>query len=155
MATKKTAPKPKTKEQLARSAAYVKGGVVPSRQKTKDGKPRTRPTGFKEGNPGRPKGAKDKGGIPRNVKASMRQLFEDVVTRNKGTLRTALMRGVTSGPRHADRYLKLITEYVDGKPVDTLNLNTQFDKESLDAASSMLGKKMEAMVAALQRKKAD
>lgn len=98
---------------------------------------------FKKGNPGKVKGQKDRVPGERAAKASVRTLIEEVVRDNPKTIRNALLRGLRSGPRHADRYLKLSAEYMDGKPVDTLNVNSQYKQDELEAAKQALGKKLD------------
>lgn len=106
-----------------------------------------------KGNPGKPKGAKDH--IPRGVKASLKQLLEEIAENEQATLRNAVMRGLQrGGPKHADRYLRLVAEYVDGKPADTLNLNAGFKQETLEQSADILAKKMERMVTAVLAKRA-
>ena len=98
---------------------------------------------FKKGNPGKKKGQKDRVPGERAVKASVRTLIEEVVRDNPKTIRNALLRGLRSGPRHADRYLKLSAEYMDGKPVDTINVNSQYKQDELETAKRTLGKKLD------------
>lgn len=99
---------------------------------------------FKKGNPGRRKGQKEVKG-KRTAKASVQTLIEEVVRGNAATIRDALKRGLRSGPRHADRYLKLAAEYTDGKPVDTLNVNSQYKPDELEAAKHTLGRKLDKL----------
>jgi hypothetical protein len=98
---------------------------------------------FKKGNPGKAKGQRDRVPGERRVKASVRDLIEEVVRDNPKTIRDALKRGLRSGPRHADRYLKLAAEYMDGKPVDTINVNSQYKQDELESAKQTLGKKLD------------
>lgn len=105
------------------------------------GKP---PARFKKGNPGRPPGTKNV--IPRNVKASVRQILEDVAREKVRDVRTAIEVGIRSGPRHSDRYLRLMAEYVDGKPDTTINLNNNFKAETVEESARMLQKQMTKLV---------
>jgi hypothetical protein len=98
---------------------------------------------FKKGNPGVVPGRKAHIPGERAVKASVRTLIEEVVRDNSKTIRSALLRGLRSGPRHADRYLKLSAEYMDGKPVDTINVNSQYKQDELESAKRTLGKKLD------------
>lgn len=98
---------------------------------------------FKKGNPGKKKGQRDRVPGERAAKASVRTLIEEVVRDNPKTIRNALLRGLRSGPRHADRYLKLSAEYMDGKPVDTINVNSQYKQDELESAKKTLGQKLD------------
>ena len=102
----------------------------------KDGK-------FKKGNPGKKKGQKNLVPGARAVKVSVRSLIEEVVRDNNKTIRSAILRGIRSGPRHSDRYLKLAAEYLDGKPVDTINVNSQYKQDELETAKRSLGQKLD------------
>lgn len=97
---------------------------------------------FKKGNPGKVKGQKDRVPGERKLKASVRDLIEEVVRDNPRTIRDAIKRGLRSGPRHADRYLKLAAEYMDGKPVDTININSQYKQDELESAKRSLGQQL-------------
>lgn len=101
---------------------------------------------FKKGHhQGRPKGSTNV--VPAGVKASVRAILEEVVRHRKKTVRDAIVEGIQSGPRHADRYLRLAAEYVDGKPTDNVNLNARFNQDELGSAREMLGKKLTGMLA--------
>lgn len=111
--------------------------------------------GFQKGNPGRPKGSRDK--IPKSVKASIKALCEEIAADPKGnkSIRSAITRGIRAHVKYAHLYVRLVAEYVDGKPVDTLNLNTQFKQEDLETAGKRIGAKLERMISAvLSRKRA-
>lgn len=97
---------------------------------------------FKKGNPGKPKGTK--GIAPRSgvTKASVKDIIEDVVRNNRASVRDAILRGIRSGPRHSDRYLKIAAEYLDGKPVDTININSQYKQDELESAKRSLGQQL-------------
>ena len=77
---------------------------------------------LKKANPGRPKGAKDKGPIPKNIRASVKAICQQVATKNYDTIERALINGISASPAHADRYVRLVAEYVDGRPVDAMHL---------------------------------
>lgn len=97
---------------------------------------------FRKGNPGKKKGTKARVPGERKIKASVRDLIEEVVRDNPRTIRDALKRGLRSGPRHADRYLKLAAEYMDGKPIDTINLNSQYKQDELESARRSLSQQL-------------
>ena len=104
---------------------------------------------FKKQNPGKPKGAKDRVPEQRKVKASVRDIIEEVVRDNPKTVRNCVLRGLRSGPRHGHHYLKLSAEYLDGKPVDTINVNSQYKQDELEAAKRTLGKKLDKLFAVM------
>jgi len=116
--------------------------------KLKSGK--TLPVLTKGHHQGRPKGAKSQ--IPSNVRASVKAILEDVVTKRKATIRNAIVDGLNGGPRHADRYLRLAAEYTDGKPSDTLNLNARWNQDELATAREGLGKKLDGILAVIMKK---
>jgi hypothetical protein len=116
------------------------------------GKP---PNRFQKGNPGRQKGTKN--AIPTSVKASLRAVMEEVAASETKTVRGALMTGLRGGPRDAHHYVKLMAEYVDGKPMDTLAIQ-RFDENELTQAHARLDRKIELLVKAIQlrqKKEAD
>lgn len=135
----------KRKAKKQRRAAH---GLTPAEEKRKaalldkDGR-------FKKGNPGKAKGQKDRVKGMRTAKASVQTLIEEVVRDNPRTIRDAIKRGLRSGPRHADRYLKLAAEYLDGKPVDTINVNSQYKQDELEGAKRTLGKKLDKLFAVI------
>jgi hypothetical protein len=100
---------------------------------------------FKKGNPGKPKGAV---GIPgeRAVKASVRAILEKVVKERAGTIESAIVRGISSGPSTSHLYLRLAVEHIDGKPVDTVNINSQYKKDELEHAKENLGRKLDRLM---------
>jgi hypothetical protein len=110
---------------------------------------------FKKGNPGRPKGAKDLVPGGRTVRASVKSLIEEVVDGNAKSIRDALKRGIRSGSRHADRYLRLCAEYTDGKPVDTINLNSQYRPDELASAKASLSRKLDKMLAMILHRRSE
>lgn len=96
---------------------------------------------------GRPKGKKDR--VPKSVRASVAAILTRVVKEKHKTVESAIVDGISSGPRHADRYLRLAAEYVDGKPVDTVHLNASFNQTELKTAREQLGAKLSTMLATL------
>jgi hypothetical protein len=96
---------------------------------------------------GRPKGSTNK--VPTGIRGSIKAILERVVTQQGSTIEKAFVDGLRSGPRHADRYLKLGAEYVDGKPTDNVNLNARFNQDELGEARAMLGKKLDGILTIL------
>jgi hypothetical protein len=94
---------------------------------------------------GRPKGSPN--AIPAQVRASIKAVIEEVVSERQLSIRDALVNGIESGPRNADRYLRLCADYTDGKPDATLNLRTNFKEDELAAAQRTLAKKMDTLFA--------
>lgn len=97
---------------------------------------------FKKGNPGKEKGTKDHVPGQRTIKISVRDLIEEVVRDNPKTIRGALKRGLSSGASTAHLYLKLSAEYLDGRPVDTININSQYKQDELEHAKRSLGQQL-------------
>lgn len=87
--------------------------------------------------------------VPRSIRASVKAILERVVKTKGTTVERAIIDGIDSGPRHADRYLRLAAEYVDGKPVDTVHLHAQFNQTELNSARQHLGAKLSSMLATL------
>jgi hypothetical protein len=108
---------------------------------------------FRKGNPGKPHGAV---GIPgeRALKASVRSIIEDVVRENKPSVHKAVLDGIKSGPSTAHLYLKLAVEHLDGRPVDTINVNSQYKQDELAAAKTSLGRKLDKMMKVILANKA-
>jgi hypothetical protein len=109
---------------------------------------------FKKGNPGKPKGAKDKSPVSRAQRASVKALIEELVLDHPTEIRKAIVDGIKGGARHADRYVRLVTEYTDGKPVDTLNINP-WRQDEVEAAHRTLEKKFEGVLAAIIKRRAN
>lgn len=110
---------------------------------------------FKKGNPGKPKGATDKSPVTRSQRASVKALIEELVSEHPKEIRQAILDGIKGGPRNADRYVRLVTEYTDGKPADTLNINP-WRQDEVEAAHRTLEKKFEGVLAAIiKRRHAD
>lgn len=126
------------------------GSTVPSIHAGNSGygKP---PSKFAKGNPGKLPGTKN--AIPSSIKASIRTVLEEVAQHEGHTVRKAIIGGLQGGPRNADRYIRLIAEYVDGKPVDTLNLNQKFTDEELASAKSRLDRKVASLVKTIINKR--
>ncbi|MBI3988856.1 MAG: hypothetical protein HY347_04485 [candidate division NC10 bacterium] len=75
------------------------------------------------GNPqGRPKGAKDH--VPRSVKASIKAVFEELGQTDYETWKEAIRRTLAKGGRDAFPYFQLAAYYLDGKPVETVKVQT-------------------------------
>ena len=106
---------------------------------------------FKKGNPGRPKGAKSK--IPRSITDTIKQIVGDVIKTESLTLRRAFLNGVRSGPHTSHHYLKLIAEYNEGKPKESLSLDMQFNETKMDQAARGMRKKMDLLVATVLKQK--
>jgi hypothetical protein len=111
-----------------------------------------KPSRFKKGNPGKLPGTRNS--IPTSVKASIRTILEEVALTEGGTVRSAVMAGLRGGARNADRYIRLVAEYVDGKPADTLNLNNQIKDEELAGAKSRLDRKVAGLVKTILARRA-
>lgn len=77
----------------------------------------------------------------KGTRGSMREIFETVIRERKLTIKKAVLRGVKSGPRDADRYLRLMADYVDTKPAQTIS--HQFDLDEVAAAKSTLTSKID------------
>jgi len=94
---------------------------------------------------GRPRGSKDS--VPRDVRASVKAVIEEVVSERQESIYDAVLSGIESGPRNAHNYLRLCAEYTDGKPDATLNLRTQFKEDEMAVAERSLTSKMEQLFA--------
>lgn len=139
MAKQKTTPRltaDSTPEE--RRAAYLGGST------------RTLPNGakaFAKGNPGKHPGRKDR--VPRSFKKMCEWLLSNATTRKE--IRRAMRRGITSNPRHADRYIRLAAEYVDGKPVETQQQRDEELHREIAAASESLTTKLAEVRHALEQ----
>lgn len=134
----------KGKPRFARTEDYLES----TGEAAKKGKPNYR---FKKGNPGRVKGATDK--VLRSWKGSIRDLCQEVAENEHTTLRSAVMRGLTADAKHAHHYLRLVADYVDGRPTDNINLNATWNSDRLEEAAHNLGVKMDRLVTAVLAKK--
>lgn len=112
-----------------KSAPKVSVRSVRREHRTPGGPPNT----WAKGNPGKAKGTKDKIPGQRVFKASIVSIMQEIAETEGLTIHKALMQGIKGGPRHADRYLKLMSEYLDGKPTDNLNIR-RFDDDELATA---------------------
>jgi hypothetical protein len=75
----------------------------------------------RSGNPrGRPKGAKDV--VPKSVKASVKEVLEEIAVSNRDEIRAAILKGIKSTPPHSLRYVEVIAHYTDGKPAETVKI---------------------------------
>ena len=106
---------------------------------------------FKKGNPGKPKGAGNE--IPSSVKASIKTVLEDVAATEGLTIRRAIMDGLRGGPRNADRYVRMIAEYVDGKPGETIDLNARIKDETIAQSRNRINAKVATMVRNILKKR--
>jgi hypothetical protein len=80
-------------------------------------------TGLKRtAGPGRPKGSKD--AVPKSFKASIKRVFEDLATDEPDLIRAAVLRGLRGRPRESFPYVQLAAHYIDGKPADTVKLES-------------------------------
>jgi hypothetical protein len=76
------------------------------------------------GNPrGRPPGTKDS--VPRTIRASVKEVLEEVAVKNRVEIYNAIVKGINSKPPHSLRYVEVIAHYIDGKPADTVELKDQ------------------------------
>lgn len=75
---------------------------------------------FKKGQGGRKKGAKDK--VPRTFKGSIRALYVELANERPELFRAALERGLKSASPKSFPYLQMGAHYLDGKPVETVQL---------------------------------
>ena len=127
--------------------------LPPKRQVLRLKRPKT---GKPQVGSGKPKGAKDHGGKgSRTIKASVKAIIEEVVRDPKGrmTIEKALIDGLKGGPRNADRYLRLCADYMDGKPVDTMNLNAQVTMDEVTTAKTRLEGKLNTLLKAVLAKR--
>jgi len=111
-----------------------------------------KPSRFKKGNPGKLPGTRNS--IPTSVKASIRTILEEVAATEGATVRRAVMAGLAGGARNADRYIRLVAEYVDGKPADTLNLNNSVTEDELAGARARLDRKVAGLVKTILARRA-
>lgn len=80
-----------------------------------------------------------------SVQASVKAVIEEVVSERKRDLKTAIIDGITSGPRNAHNYLRMCAEYTDGKPTTDINLNTRFKEDEVMDAQRSLTRKMDKL----------
>lgn len=106
---------------------------------------------FKVGNAGKSKGAKHQ--YPRGVKASIKAVLAEVAENEGMTIRKAVMEGLRGGPRNADRYIRMIAEYVDGKPKDEIDLNAKIQDETIAQSKNRINAKVATMVRNILKKK--
>ena len=77
-------------------------------------------SGLRRGGPGRPRGSRNK--VPPSVKASVKEVLEELAVSNRDEIRNAILKGINSKPPHSLRYIEVIAHYVDGKPADTVTI---------------------------------
>lgn len=106
---------------------------------------------FKKGNPGKAKGTKHEFGS--SVKASIRTILTEVAETEGHTVRRAVMEGLKGGPRNADRYVRLIAEYVDGKPTDNVKLDASIKDDAVQTSKARIDAKVATMVKNILKKK--
>lgn len=104
-----------------------------------------------KGNPGRPKGAKSK--IPRSITDTIKQIVGDIIKNETLTLRRAFVNGVRSGPHTAHQYLKLIAEYNEGRPKESLSIDAQFSETQMESSARGMRKKMDLLLATVLKQK--
>lgn len=135
----------KSADEKAKSEAYLDDERVDRR----DGKGQARK--FRRGNPGRPKGAKDVEG--RTVRASVKAIMERVVRREDKTIDQAMVRALKARKGSAPtRMIQILAAYTDGKPPETINVNSQWNTEELDKARENLTKQLTTMFSRLEEK---
>jgi len=74
--------------------------------------------------------------VPRTFKASVRAIFIDVAENDPALLREVIIRGIQANPPKSFSYLQLAAHYLDGKPVERLQIKglgrlTDTDLEAL------------------------
>jgi hypothetical protein len=74
----------------------------------------------RDAGPGRPRGSRNK--VPFSVKASVKEVLEELAVSNRDEIRTAILKGINSKPPHSLRYIEVIAHYIDGKPADTVTI---------------------------------
>ena len=77
-------------------------------------------SGLRRGGPGRPPGRKNK--VPPSVKASVKEVLEEVAGSNRDEIKAAIIKGINSKPPHSLSYVEVVAHYVDGKPAETVKL---------------------------------
>jgi hypothetical protein len=78
---------------------------------------------FKPGHPkrgGRKKGTPNR--VPSGLKASLRRAFEEVVSEEYAAVKAAVRAGLLARPPKSFQYVQLAADYLDGKPVDHLDI---------------------------------
>lgn len=108
-------------------------------------------TTFAKGNPGKAPGTRH--AIPSSVKASVKAVLEEVAETEGRTIRQAVMEGLRGGPRNADRYIRMVAEYVDGKPKDTIDLNAKITDDAANTSKNRINAKVATMVRNILKKK--
>ena len=75
---------------------------------------------FQRGNPGRPKGTRNK--IPRSFKSSIALLFQELGQEDRARWKAAIRRVMRLGGRTAFPYYQMAAHYLDGKPVERVQV---------------------------------
>lgn len=94
---------------------------------------------------GRPRGSTTSLSRRPSVQASVKAVIEEVVTEKRMSIKDAIVDGIESGPRDAERYLRLCAEYTDGKPNVNMHLTTSFKEDEINAANRSLARKMDRL----------
>jgi hypothetical protein len=106
---------------------------------------------FKKGNPGKVPGVQHE--VPSSVKASVKTVLMEVAETEGLTIRKAIMEGLRGGPRNADRYIRMMAEYVDGKPGETIDLNAKIKDETIATSKTRINAKVATMVRNILKKR--
>lgn len=77
---------------------------------------------FQKGNPGKPKGAKNR--LPRGFKASVKAIFEELGAEHRGEWVGSIRRAMKQGGNVGFRYIEIAAAYLDGRPVQRVSLET-------------------------------
>jgi len=79
-------------------------------------------SGLRRGGPGRHKGSKDR--VPRSFRASIRRMYEHLVTTEPQLFEDAIRRDLQNRRGVAAfHHVQLAAHYLDGKPADQVNLS--------------------------------
>ena len=75
---------------------------------------------FQPGNPGRPKGSKNK--VPGSLKATVVVILAELAAEDREQWKQTIRDAIREGGRVAFPYIQLAAYYLDGKPVDRVNI---------------------------------
>ena len=100
-------------------------------------------------------GSKDKVLHGRVAKASVKAIIEEIVSDPTGrmTIERAIRRGINASPRDAKAWVEMAANYMDGKPVDSLNLKAQVTMDEVSTAKLRLESKMNTLLNAVLAKR--
>lgn len=88
-------------------------------------------SGLKRGGPGRTKGSKD--AVPRSFKASIRAVFDDLLSKDPKILQAAVLRGLSSRkPKEAFLYVRLFAD-LTGELKQQIELSGSIDVDATTA----------------------